>query len=122
MEWLTNLLGMTNSGSSPFGALGGGSPGAGAPSAPSGSPSVGPFPGMGNMNAPPNLNAGAPGTPMSLAPPNPGGAQPGAVPGLLGQMMNRPQNPGTNNALLGQAFNMMKQPQMQPMQWMNMGK
>lgn len=123
MEWLTNLLGFANQGSSPFGAMGGGaqpqSGTAGRPfgfppslpgvtgtqpppaAAPPPMPSNGPLPFMGPNGQP----SAAPGAPPPAAP-----AQP---PGLWNQ-----QQQGNGNQLMSQAMNMLKPPQMQPAQWM----
>jgi hypothetical protein len=106
MEWLTQMLGMGNQQSSPFGALasklGGmmpGQPGQ-ASGAPPPMPSNGPLPFMGPQGQP----SAAPGAPPPTAP--------AASPGLW-----NPQGQ-QGNMLMGQAMNMLKGPQMQPTQWM----
>jgi hypothetical protein len=119
MEWLTQMLGMgnqANQGSSPFGALGaklggmlpggmGGQPGQ-PPGAPPPMQGGGPLPFMGPQGQP----SAAAGAPPPIAP--------GQSPGLW-----NPQGGQQNNAMLGQAMNLLKGPQMQPTQWMPwMGK
>jgi hypothetical protein len=119
MEWLTQMLGMGNQQSSPFGALssklGGMMPQMGGqPGQPPGAPPMQP-------GAPPPMQAGG-----ALPFMGPQG-QPSAAPGAPAAPAQQPGLWGGQNqqggALMGQAMNLMKQPQMQQPQWMPwMGK
>jgi hypothetical protein len=98
MEWLTNLLNFNNnSGSSPFGALGGST--AMTPPAGAAAPAAPPPAAPGGMQLPGLLG--------KLMGQQPQQGQTGTQPGLLGQ------GTGNNNMLLNQAMQLMKPPQMQ---------
>jgi hypothetical protein len=118
MEWLQNLLGFANQGTSPFGAL-------------SGSTAMTP-PAQG---APTQQPAAPPAAPPAAAPqPAAPAAAPGGMqmPGLLGKLLGQqsqqgqgqPGQPGIasnpSSALLGQALGLIKQPQLQPPPQMNL--
>lgn len=103
MEWLTNMLGFANQGSSPFGALASklGMPGQPGQTPGAQMPANGPLPFMGPQGQP----SAAPGAPPAAAPQQ--------SPGLW-----NPQGQQGNNMMLGQAMNMLKPQQMAPTQWM----
>lgn len=117
MEWLTNLLGFANNGTSPFGAL-------------SGSTAMTPPGGA----AQPAAASPAPAAPAATPQPAAGGMQ---LPGLLGKLMGQQGQTGTgtgtgtqpgllggsgsnNSALLGQAMNLLKGQQIQAPPMMNL--
>jgi hypothetical protein len=117
MEWLNNLLGFSNQGSSPFGAFGGGSGASGGYSGP-----------WGNMGNGTGVGPTGP-IPASANPSGGGGMQ---LPGIWGQMMGQQQGAQgqqgqQNNSmspqqqfLLNQAFGLIKGPQLQPAPMMNL--
>lgn len=155
MEWLTNLLGFANNGtsSSPFGALGNATamtpPGGGSPNMPL--PRMNLPGGGGSPNMPlPNMNMTGGGAQPSwlpqVSPPSASGvpfsgmANPAAsptpaptsggmqLPGIWGKMLGQGGGTGTTGSglsggqsgALGQALNLMKGPQMQPVNWMHL--
>lgn len=118
MDWLTNLLGMAgNSGSSPFGALGGILGGGGQP--PGGGPLPGSAPlGQGGVGS----DAVAAMQPQAGAAVQPGGGQGPGLPGILGNLMQQKRPAGGNSGpLLSQAMSMLLQPKpIQQPQWMQL--
>lgn len=111
MEWLTNLLGFSNQGSSPFGALGGASNYSGP---------------TGNIGY--GTGVGATGPIPATQPQASGGMQ---LPGIWGKLLGQQQGgggqsglgggtSGGQNALLSQALGLMKPPPISQPQWMNL--
>jgi hypothetical protein len=135
MEWLTNLLGFSNQGTSPFGSLSGSS--AMTPPGGGGGGYNGP---AGNIGFGQGVGATGP-IPAAAMPPAGGGAPGGMqMPGLLGKLLGQqPQagaagatggaggalglggaSGGSSGALLGQALGLLKGQQIQAPPMMNL--